>query len=64
MNIEEEVRKIVRRTIMEKVNGLGTRAAIRQEIEANGITKGKVNEMVKDTVDSYVRSVNVSKIAE
>ena len=64
MNIEEEVRKIVRRTIMEEVNGLGTRAAIRQEIEASGITKEKVNEMVKDTVDSYVRSVNVSKIAE
>lgn len=64
MNIEEEVRKMVRRAIMEEVNGLCTRAAIRQEIEASGITKGKVNEMVRDAVDSYVRSVNVSKIAE
>lgn len=64
MNIEEEVRKMVRRAIMEEVNGLCIRAAIRQEIEASGITKGKVNEMVKDAVDSYVRSVNVSKTAE
>ena len=64
MNIEEEVRKIVRRAIMEEVNSLCIRAAIREEIEASGITKGKVNEMVKDTVDSYVRSVNVSQIAE
>lgn len=64
INIEEEVRKIVRRVIMEEVNGLCIRAAIREEIEASGITKPKVNEMVKDAVDSYVRSVNVSQIAE
>ena len=64
MNFEEEARKMVRRAIMEEVNGLCIRAAIRQEIEASGITKGKVNEMVKDAVDSYVRSANVSKTAE
>lgn len=64
MNIEQEVRTLVRRQIMEEVNGLGVRAAIRQEIEASGITKEEVREMVEKAVDSYVRSVNVSQLAE
>lgn len=64
MNIEQEIRTLLRKQVMEEINGLGIRAAIRQEIEASGITKGKINEMVEKAVDSYVRSVNVPQLAE
>ena len=64
IDIESEVKKLVRKNIMQEINGLGLRAAIRQEIEASGITKENVKELVKQSVDSYVRSANVAELTE
>lgn len=47
MDLEQEINRIARQKIMQEINGLGIRAAIREEIEKSGITKGKVNELVK-----------------
>lgn len=60
MTVEQEISKLVRERLMEEINGLGIRAAIREQIEESGITKGKVAELVEQTVDSYVRSVNIT----
>lgn len=59
MDIEKEIKVLLRKNIMQEINGLGIRAAIREEIEASGITKGKVNDLVKQAIDSYVRSADI-----
>lgn len=64
MELEQEIKKLVRERIMEEINGLGIRAAIREEIEASGITKGAITELVKDTVDSYVRSTDIVALVD
>lgn len=64
MSFEQEIHSMVRQKIMEEINGLGIRAAIREEIEASGVTKGKIRELVETAVDSYVRSVDVKAIVE
>ncbi len=64
MNLEQEVKTLMRRSIMEEINGLGIRAAIRESIEASGISKQEIRKLVEKTVDSYVRSADVVAIAE
>lgn len=64
MTLEQEISKLVRERLMEEINGLGIRAAIREQIEESGITKGKVAELVEQTVDSYVRSINIEALVD
>lgn len=64
MDIEKEIKTMLRRNIMQEINGLGIRAAIREEIEASGINKGKIKTLVVKAIDSYVRSADVVSLVE
>lgn len=64
MELEQEIKKLVRERVMEEINGLGVRAAIREEIEASGVTKDSITELVKSTVDSYVRSTDIVALTD
>lgn len=57
------IRDIVRRAVMEEVNGLGVRAAVRESIEAAGVTKEEIRATVRETIDSYVRSTDIVAVA-
>lgn len=53
----------VRAAIMEEVNNLGIRAAVKEKMETVGeLDKDALREIVRDVVDSYVRSVDVEKL--
>ena len=41
---------------MEEINNLAVRATIREKIEAAGISDNDIKTMVRETVDSYIRS--------
>ena len=53
----------VKAAIMEEVNNLGIRAAVKEKMETVGeLDKDALREIVRDVVDSYVRSVDVEKL--
>ena len=53
----------VKSAIMEEVNNLGVRAAVREKMEQVGeLDKDAIRDIVRDVVDSYVRSVNVENL--
>ena len=53
----------VKAAIMEDVNNLGIRAAVKETMETVGeLDKDALREIVRDVVDSYVRSVDVEKL--
>lgn len=53
----------VKAAIMEEVNNLGIRAAVKEKMETVGeLDKNALREIVRDVVDSYVRSVDVEKL--
>ena len=53
----------VKAAIMEEVNNLGIRAAVKETMETVGeLDKDALREIVRDVVDSYVRSVDVEKL--
>ncbi len=55
----------VRAAVMEEVNNLGVRAAVKEQIETVGeLDKDAVRDIVRDVVDSYVRSVDVEKLIQ
>lgn len=56
MDLQQEISRMVRRAVMEEINGLAIRATIREKIEAAGVTDGDIREMVRETADSYFRS--------
>ena len=56
MDLQQEINTMVRRAIMEEINNLAIRATIREKIEAAGISDNDIKTMVKETVDSYIRS--------
>ena len=56
MDLQQEINTMVRRAIMEEINNLAVRATIREKIEAAGISDNDIKTMVKETVDSYIRS--------
>ena len=58
-----DIREMVASVIMEEVNNLGVRAAVKEKIQQVGeLTKDEVRSMVQETIDSYVRSIDVEKI--
>lgn len=64
MDLQQEINKAVRQAVMEEVNGLGVRAAIREQIEATGVSHGDIREMVASIADSYFRSAMDGNIEE
>lgn len=55
----------VKAAIMEEVNNLGVRAAVKEQVEAVGeLDKDAVRDIIRDVVDSYVRSVDVEKLIQ
>ena len=64
MTLEKEINRAVRRAIMEEVNGLGIRAAIREQIEETGVTHGDIKEMIAGIADSYFRSAMNGNVEE
>ena len=53
----------VKAAIMEEVNNLGVKAAVKEQIETVGeLDKDAVRDIIRDVVDSYVRSVDVEKL--
>ena len=57
--------KAVKAAVMEQVNNLGIRAAVKEKIETVGeLDKDAVRNMIKDVVDSYVRSVDIEKLIQ
>lgn len=64
MDLQKEINRMVRRAIMEEINNLAIRATIREKIEASGITHDDIRNLVKNTVDSYMRSAMDGNVAE
>jgi tetrahydromethanopterin S-methyltransferase subunit H len=64
MNFETEVKSLVKQAVMQEINDLGIRATIRERITETGLTKDDINNMVKDTVDSYIKSALNSQNVE
>lgn len=56
MDFEKEMKSLVRQSVMEEINNLGVRAAIKERITETGITDGELRLMVAETVDSHFRS--------
>ena len=53
----------VKSAIMEEVNNLGIRAAVKEQLETVGeLNKDDIRDTVRDVVDSYVRSIDVEKL--
>lgn len=64
MNLQQEINKAVRQAIMEEVNALGMRAAIREQIEATGVSHGDIKKMIAGIADSYFRSAMNGNVEE
>lgn len=63
METKIDIREMVASVIMEEVNNLGVRAAVKEKMEEVGeLTKDDVRDMVHEVVDSYVRSIDVEKL--
>ena len=55
----------VKAAIMEEVNNLGVRAAVKEQVETVGeLDKDAVRDIIRDVVDSYVRSVDIEKLIQ
>lgn len=48
--------------VMQAINDLGIRAIMREKVMEAGISKDDIRQMIKDAIDSYVRSVNITSI--
>lgn len=57
MDMNQELRSLVRQAVMEEINNLGVRAAIKERISDTGLSDTELRQMVNETVDSYIRSV-------
>lgn len=64
MDLQQEIRRMVRQAVMEEINGLAIRATIREKIEAAGVTDGDIREMFQETADSYFRSAMDGHVEE
>lgn len=62
MEIEKTIKKEVEKEIMQAINDLGIKSAIREKIVESGISKDDIRTMIKDCVDSYVRSTDIRMI--
>lgn len=56
MDIEKEIKAMVRSAVMEEINNLGIRAVVREQIEKAGFTHEDVRNIIREMADSYFRS--------
>ena len=65
MEFEKEIKRLVRQSIMNEINGLSLRATIKDiVVSTSEITKEDANKLIKETIDSYVRSVRIAEIVD
>lgn len=57
MDMNQEIRSLVRQAVMEEINNLGVRAAIKERISDTGISDCEIRQMIEETIDSHIRSV-------
>lgn len=62
MDFDKEVKNLVKQAVMQEIEDLGIRAVIRDRISKTGLTDKDINEMIKNTVDSYVKSCSHTDI--
>lgn len=56
------IKQQTEQAVMQAINDLGIRAIMREKVVEAGISKEDIREMIKESIDSYVRSVNISAI--
>lgn len=62
MEIEKAIKQEVEKEVMQAINDLAIKATMREKIVESGISKDDIHTMIKDCVDSYVRSTNIRMI--
>lgn len=62
MEIDRLVKDAVEKEVMQAINDLGIKSVMREKVVESGVTKGDIRQMIKDVVDSYVRSVDIKSI--
>ena len=55
MNVEQEIKHIIRKTIMDEIDNLAIKSVIREYVE-NAIAKDEVVAKIDSIIDSYFRS--------
>lgn len=56
------IKQQTEQAVMQAINDLGIRAIMREKVMEAGINKDDIRQMIKDAIDSYVRSVNITAI--
>lgn len=56
MDIEKEIKSMVRSAVMEEISNLGIKAVVREYIENAGFTHEDVRKIISEMADSYFRS--------
>ena len=60
-----DIKKMVKSAIMEEVNNLSVRAAVRDKLEeVSGLSKEDVRKLIMDVADSYIRSINIQAMID
>ena len=60
MNFEQQLKNKIEQEVMEVINGFGLKASVREKItEVGEMSKEKVQKLIKDCIDSYVRSFDI-----
>lgn len=62
MEIDRLVKDAVEKEVMQAINDLGIKSVMREKVVESDVTKDDVRKMIKDAVDSYVRSVDIKSI--
>lgn len=62
MEIDKMVKDAVEKEVMQAINDLGIKSVMREKIIESDVTKDDIRQMIKDTVDSYVRSTDIKII--
>lgn len=62
MEIDKVVKDAVEKEVMQAINDLGIKSVMRERVIESDVTKDDIRQMIKDTVDSYVRSTDIKSI--
>ena len=60
-----DIKKLVKSAIMEEVNNLSVRAAVKDKLEeVSGLSKEDVRKLIMDVADSYIRSLDIQAMVD
>ena len=62
MEIDRMIKDSVEKEVMQVINDFGIKSVMREKVVESGITKDDIKQMIKDAVDSYVRSADIKVI--